>query len=452
MCACVCARPAVGPAAGRAGRAADTMMADGLLLLVAHLLATAIGAIATPLPSNLRVERLLERDALGVDGTAQLLFNWAYEHVAAGPCQAERGQAPPAVRVDLRNGAQQMIWSHNVDKGGVTSVRYSGPVLPGAARYSWTVCTAEERAPSQCASASFLTAPADWSGAEWIAGRQLRSPKLLLGGKKVLQATVQVTGLGFYELRLNGEKVGDAELDPGFSTNYTARVLFAVHDVTAAVQNASASGGELVLAARVGAGKYSMAVSHSNAITNSSVFALLCHLTVALSDGTNLSLVTSDKWLVSAAPFVSEHLYHGEVYDARLALAGWDGMAYEPPAANWSAARVIEPPLGKGVVLSPRLFPPIRVIKVVTPVSVTQLRNVSDGRAEQRPTPPCPDNWLRQGTVCVQMRATSSWMYDLGNNYAGTVFECTTPAALQQPNWSQIAAQLVCMLVHSPPN
>ena len=102
----------------------------------------------------------------------------------------------------------------------------------------------------------------------WIAGRQLRSPTLTLADKKVRRATVAVTGLGFYELRLNGQKVGDAELDPGFSTNYTERVLYAVHDVTAAVQNASAGSGRLVLAARVGAGKYSMAVSSSMTIKN----------------------------------------------------------------------------------------------------------------------------------------------------------------------------------------
>ena len=105
---------------------------------------------------------------------------------------------------------------------------------------------------------------------------------------------------------------------------------------------------------------------------------------------------SSDKWQVSAPPFTFEHLYHGEVYDARLALPGWDQVRsrpslapfytendhftktgsgqtqgkhskkswdqldYDPPSANWSAASVVEPPLGKDALLSPRLFPPIR--------------------------------------------------------------------------------------------
>lgn len=352
----------------------------------------AYSADATTVPSNLRVERLSERDALGVDGAGRLLLGWAFEHADSGD-RAQRGAAAPAVRINVRDGSGAEVWSHRIPEGGATAVRYSGPVLLGAARYSWTVCSMAEHLPApQCASSSFLTAPTSWGGARWIAGRQLRSPKLILGNKEVQQATVAVTGLGFYELRLNGEKVGDAELDPGFSTNYTERVLYAVHDVTAAVQNMSSGG--LVLAARVGAGKYSMAVSHSNEITNSSVFALLCHLTVTLRDGTNLTLDTSEEWQVSTPPFVSEHLYHGEVYDARLALPGWDKFTYDPPQANWSAASVIQPPLGKDAVLSPRLFPPIRVVKIVTPVNATQLS-------------PAPPN------------ITTSWMYDLGNNFAG---------------------------------
>ncbi len=347
-------------------------------------------ADAIPSPSNLRVERLLERDALGVDPNAKLLLGWAFE---VGDARTERGAMVPAVHVDVRDGSGSRVWSYRIPEGGATSVRYSGPVLRGAARYNWTVCsTAEHLSAPPCSSASFLTAPTGWGGARWIAGRQLRSPKLVLGQRKVQQATVAVTGLGFYELRLNGNKVGDAELDPGFSTNYTERVLYAVHDVTAAVQNATSDG--LILAARVGAGKYSMAVSHSMEITSSSVFALLCHLTVTFQDGTILNFGTSEAWQVSTPPFVSENLYRGEVYDARLALPGWDGVAYDPPNGNWSAASVIEPPLGKDAVLSPRLFPPIRVIKVTTPVNVTQLASTTSN-------------------------ITTSWMYDLGNNFAG---------------------------------
>ena len=178
-----------------------------------------------------------------------------------------------------------------------------------------------------------------------------------------------------------------------------------MHDVTDAVASAK----EVLLAARVGAGKYSMAVSHSNTITPDSVFALLVNLEISYSDGSTATLATDAKWHVTDPPITAEHLYHGESYDARLELPGWDqlGYAIQDASGNWSAAKVIEPPLGKDVVLSPRLFPPIRVVKVVKPINVTQLtaRSVS---------------------------------YDLGNNFAG-VPRVTLPAGVPAGHQMTIA-------------
>lgn len=432
------------------------------LLLAAALLRTSAGALQ---PSNLRVHGLTEREALGIDDPAPML-SWAFELSGAVD---ERGQAAPATTLEVHESPSNdapLLWSQSITEGAAMALRYAGPELRGATRYHWTICTAQQA----CAESSFLTAPKGWHGAEWIAGRQLRSPVLDVT-KTVKSATVAVTGLGSYELHLNGEKVGDAELDPGFSTNYTERVLYAVHDVTKAVAAAGKKG--LVLGARVGAGKYSMSVSHSNTITADSVFALLVNLEVTYSDGSSSSLVSSEKWKTSQTPFVTEHIYHGETYDARLELSGWDQLEYSPPPANWSTAKVITPLLGPDVVLSPRLFPPIRVVKIVRPINVTQLLGHESPAPPARPTPPCPSNWFQSGDICKQMcpssvqgrdhtgrcqcgkappnkacydgagftcengvciiptdsNVSSSWLYDLGNNYAG-VPRITLPAGV----------------------
>ena len=65
------------------------------------------------------------------------------------------------------------------------------------------------------------------------------------------------------------------------------------------------------------------------------------------------ALVTDAKWHVTDPPVTAEHLYHGESYDARLELPGWDQLGYatQDASGNWSAAEVIEPPLGKDAVL-----------------------------------------------------------------------------------------------------
>jgi alpha-L-rhamnosidase len=243
-----------------------------------------------------------------------------------------------------------------------------------------------------CATSSFVTEQ-PFGVSAWIAGRQMVSPKLSVPShQRVTQATVSVTGLGFYELRLNGAKVGTAELDPGFSTNYTSRVLYATFDVTAEVAAAAASSDHgVVLAALVGAGKYSMAVSASDVfIPGRSVFAFRAELSVTYADGSTDSLMTNKLWSVYETPaIVAEHLYHGEVYDARLEVSGWDRPGFDPVATSlWKPAVEIQP-LAAQVILSPRLFPPIRVVDEVVPVTTTQLN-------------------------------ATSWSFDFGNNFAGT--------------------------------
>eukprot|EP01052_Picozoa_sp_SAG31_P042177 SAG31_NODE_6612_length_1953_cov_1.555016_2_plen_187_part_00 len=137
-----------------------------------------VNTAAPLLPSNLRVEGLGERDALGIDSPTPL-FTWGHELSGA---MGERGRPAPATTVDVHeiSPAGNLLWSRSLPEGGTMSARYTGPKLRGASRYHWTVCA--ERA---CASSSFLTAPTGWGGAEWIAGRQFRSPKLTLGSKKI---------------------------------------------------------------------------------------------------------------------------------------------------------------------------------------------------------------------------------------------------------------------------
>ncbi len=66
----------------------------------------------------------------------------------------------------------------------------------------------------------------------------------------VASARLHVTALGLYEARLNGQRVGDAFLTPGW-TDYGQRVLYQTYDVTGLLR-----GGENVLGAVLGDGWY----------------------------------------------------------------------------------------------------------------------------------------------------------------------------------------------------
>ena len=357
-----------------------------LLLLLGNCAAV---AVAQASPWALRVERLLERDALGVD-TAQPTLSWSWRTANPG---VERAVNPPA-RVLVSFAASpdlldsQPLWAWHGEVGPLPSLRYDGPPLHSHTRVHWRVCS------DVCTSASFVTGiltPIDWS-AKWIRGRQLRSPEAPTGDRgAVSSAIVSFSGLGFAELMLNGLKVGDAVLDPGFSTNFTERILYSTWDVTHMLNKGEKS---VVLGARIGAGKYSYSVNPF-AVAGQDVFALLCQLTIRFADGSKpLILATtgpqqSGGWESSQSPIVWEHLYHGEVYDARLARPNWASPRGNGSSSGGSkVAPAITLPVGANATLSARLFAPIRIVETVVAQNVTRL-------------------------------GSRSFFYDYGNNYAG---------------------------------
>ena len=207
--------------------------------------------------TTLRVDGLSERDASGIDSPTPV-FTWVWKVVLAStrmPSEnAPRGTMLPlptadSVTVDvslvpfeddvaLPQIQQPLLWTApamavEVNGAAATKLQYDGPQLPSATRVYWQVCSKTTNE-THCDSASFVTgllSSESWGNAKWIGGRQLRSPTLKIPAGTT-SMVVSVTGLGFYELLVNGEKVGDAVLDPGFSTNYTERILYATYDIS----------------------------------------------------------------------------------------------------------------------------------------------------------------------------------------------------------------------------
>lgn len=152
-------------------------------------------------------------------------------------------------------------------------------------------------------------------------------------------------------------KIGDAELDTGFSTNVTERLLYASWDITDHVAAAAAARLPITLSARVGAGKFGLGFTDGSTRSG-----LILELRVALKHTPHRSTAavsTGGHWVTRASGVVYENLYVGEVFDARVAAA---------PGA-WSPVSVIPSPVSG--TLSPRLIPPVRVVETVAPIHVT---------------------------------------------------------------------------------
>lgn len=360
-------------------------------------------------PENLRVDRLSEKDAVGIDSRFPT-FAWSFRIPDRSlEWDAEALPSPQDIEVFVFSGitnstksdevpqTQTLLWSATLplEASSATRIQYAGSPLPSLTKLYWKVCVRW----TVCESATFVTGINDidsWGNADWISGRQFRSPNLVVPVETVA-ATVAVTGLGFYELYLNGARVGDAVLDPGFSTNYSERILYAVYDITnelnsttkKSVQNSDLR--EWVFGARVGAGKYSYAVNPSADIDENNVFAFRFALTLHFANHTSAVVLVSDtSWYTGESPIVWENLYNGEVYDARLAPPdNWATTAFFPQKANWYQASTTEPPGIDAAIFSARTIPPIRIVEEVEPI----LTKILDEKG--------------------------SFFYDLGNNYAG---------------------------------
>lgn len=130
--------------------------------------------------------------------------------------------------------------------------------------------------------------------------------------KKLVSALIYSTALGVYEVYINGTKVSDDYLAPGW-TSYHHRLLHQVYDATELLTNC----GEFVIGARVGAGWYSGFLGFDGGQSN--IYghhrAISLEMEVEYEDGVKEVFRTSEDWESSSGPIISAQLYNGETYD-----------------------------------------------------------------------------------------------------------------------------------------
>ena len=214
------------------------MRLAGLLLVVG--LAFALSAAAAGVTvEKLRCEYL--DNPLGID-TPQPRLSWVLE-------SGQRAQAQTAYQVLVASSEALLkantgdLW----DTGTVTSdqtlhVAYAGKALSSCQRCYWKVRVWDKdgKASAYSRPANWemgLLSPQDWQG-QWIGQTTDTNsqPAPLLRrafpvNGKIKQARAYICGLGYYELHINGKKIGDHLLDPGY-TRYDKRALYVTYDVT----------------------------------------------------------------------------------------------------------------------------------------------------------------------------------------------------------------------------
>ena len=359
-------------------------------------------AFASAAAEQLRCEYRV--NPLGVDVPAPRL-SWIMVAAKGG----QRGVRQTAYRVLAASTASRLaknvgdLWdSDRVQSDRSNQLEYAGKPLRSSQQVFWKVQIWDEReqASAWSRSASWTMGvlnDADWH-AEWIsakeaviesqpfaaihtAGEKLPTafatapppmyPTMLLRREfmvkpRLARAVVHLCGLGQYELTLNGRKVGDDLLAPGW-TKYDETVLYDTHDVTALLRT-----GHNALGLLLGNGMYNVRGGrYTKFIGSFGAPKATGELRLEYADGTVEMVATDGKWRVHPGPITFSCVYGGEDYDARLEPKGWNQRGFVD--TGWEEAAVVAGPGGKLRGLS-CAAPPIRAFESLKPVHIYPLR------------------------------------------------------------------------------
>jgi alpha-L-rhamnosidase len=182
-------------------------------------------------------------------------------------------------------------------------------------------------------------------------------------GDSAKRALLYVSGLGQYEAHINGAKVGDSELTPGWS-DYRKTVFYDRYDVTSMVRS-----GDNALGIMLGNGMYRVLKTPGRYTKFTGTYGppkCIAQLHLEFASGRSADIVTDETWKTHAGPITFSSTYGGEDYDARAEPNGWDRSGFDD--AQWSPVMETDGPGGE---LRLELAPPIRAMRTYTPVHRT---------------------------------------------------------------------------------
>ncbi|AYC43387.1 alpha-L-rhamnosidase [Streptomyces griseorubiginosus] len=215
-----------------------------------------------------------------------------------------------------------------------------------------------------------LLAPGDWM-AQAVSPRGSdsdRRPPLLrkefTAASDIERARLYVTAHGLYEIEINGRRVGDHALAPGW-TSYHHRLRYQTHDVTEHLR-AGANAIGAWLADGWYRGRLGFGGGHADLYGDR--VALLAQLEIVHRDGSVTVIGTDPSWRAGQGPILSAGLLDGETYDARQELPGWSSPGFDD--CDWSPVDVV--PRDPATLVAPT-GPPVRCTEEIHPVLVTAL-------------------------------------------------------------------------------
>lgn len=300
-------------------------------------------------------------------GTKRPVFSWRVQ-------SEEENWRQKEYRIVVRNKDGE-VWDSGFRKSAqMTNIPYEGQELVSDERYFWYVeCVSTQGEIAAAAETWFETGlfeENDWKGC-YIGEEEDHVYHLFRRTfeleKEVVRAKLYVCGLGHHEFYINGKKVSDRVLEPGWA-DYRKTYFYSAYDVTDMLQKGRNAAG-----AKLGDGMYNVpgAASEGRYVYFERSYGkcrLNVQLNITFADGTQGYVVTDENWRMAKSPILYCCIYGGELYDGRLARKGFSKPDYAEGDA-WEPVKKVRPPMGT---MREQKIPPLKVMETYSPVSISE--------------------------------------------------------------------------------
>jgi hypothetical protein len=315
---------------------------------------------------------------LGVDSANPRLF-WKLAGDARGQRQTAYQILAASSGKNLADGKGDLWDSGKNDSDETIQISYGGKELKSSQQVYWKV-----RAWGAGGKISAWSKPATWTmgvlqnsdwRAKWIGAADTNIASLLLRREFAVKpglkrALVNLCGLGQYELTLNGKKIGDDFLSPGWS-KYDQTCLYDTRDITAELLR-----GKNAIGIELGNGMYNLMTTRFKPPGYTPYTfgpqKAIAQIRLEYADGSVEIIGTDQNWRSAPGPIASSSIYSGEDFDARLVQNGWNKINFND--SKWLPAIVVNGPGGELRGLS-CAAPPIREFEIHQPVFSRTITN-----------------------------------------------------------------------------
>lgn len=307
-------------------------------------------------------------------------FSWVYQTEDRGLRQ-EKYQIIVAEDEDGIADGNRLLWDSGVvDSDQTLNVSYAGTKLRSACTYFYRVTIWLNNGEKiESGTSEFLTGLMDdepWR-ADWVGGPMMEKhtfwfrKEFELHGR-IRKAVAFVASPCYYVLTVNGEKIGDAVLNNAW-TDSEKTCLYATYLVTKNLIQA-----QNAIGVTVGNGWNALRLGEDGAGKGEHLFSM--QMLLEYEDGRGEWLCSDlNGWYYTAdGPIVFNSIYHGETYDARREIIGWDQSGYdiEKSSAHWSKVVEFEPMHGK---MQAQELEPCKVVQHFEPVKIYEIADGSYG-------------------------------------------------------------------------